>query len=285
MGAVSWVVTTLTIVLAILCPMSGARAGSVRVLSSDLAFILVCKDESLSALDDAFEAFLKHEGFKVLNLARIQREGGVYLYDVYLIGLDDKRRSVSVISLPPVQNQHAVRPAERHYGVGFTTPPPTQRASDFEDALLMFASKKLGCESRHVERHQNEADVADMYENEIRRIENLFREAEELAGAKVFLRESQGSDFMQSIERYADARHYKLERGDFPMQGRTAVNLRIRISDKTFFIISNFHDADTYELTAYSHEGAEVWKNPWNALISSLSSQFGDGNVTPWKPH
>jgi hypothetical protein len=181
MRAVSWVAITLTTALAILCPMSGARAGS--VLSADLAFILACKkDESRSALDDAFEAFLKHEAYKVLNLARMQRKGGVSLYDVYLIGLDDKRRSVRVISMPPVEypNFHTYRPGERHYAVGFTTPPPTQRASDFENALLTFVSKKLGCEARQVERHINGADGADMYEDDVRRMENLFREAEEL---------------------------------------------------------------------------------------------------------
>jgi len=106
-----------------------------------------------------------------------------------------------------------------------------------------------------------------------------------LAGAKVFLQESRSNDFVQSIKRYADARHYKAESGNYPKQGRTVVNLEIRISDKTFFHASNFRDADTYELIAYSHEGPEVWKGPWNELFSFLSSQFGEGNVTPWKPH
>jgi len=178
MRTMNCVVTTLTIMLAIVCPMSGARAGSVGGDQADLAFILACKDVSRSALEDAFEAFLKHEGFKVLNLAGVQRKGGVYLFDVYLIGLDDKHRSVNVISLQPI---HQVGPPdERHYSVGFRTPPPTQRASDFENALLMFVSKNLGCEARHVERHINGADVADSYEDDVRRMENLFREAEEL---------------------------------------------------------------------------------------------------------
>jgi hypothetical protein len=106
-----------------------------------------------------------------------------------------------------------------------------------------------------------------------------------LAGAKVSLQESRSNDFVQSIERYAEARHYKVESGHFPKQGRTVGNLRIRISDKTFFIASNFRDEDTYELIAYSHEGPEVWKEPWNELFSFLSSQFGEANVTPWKPH
>ena len=106
-----------------------------------------------------------------------------------------------------------------------------------------------------------------------------------LAGAKVFFQESRSNDFVQSIERYADARHYKVESGNYPKQGRAVVNLVIRISDKTFFHAGNFRDANVYELVAFSHEGPEVWKDPWNELFSFLSSQFGEANVTPWKPH
>lgn len=106
-----------------------------------------------------------------------------------------------------------------------------------------------------------------------------------LAGAKVFLREAESDDFVQAIERYADAGHYKLGRAVIPKRGRMVVVLGVHISDKTHFTATNFRDADTFELTAYSHEEAGVWKNPWNALISSLSSRFGDGNVTPWTPH
>jgi hypothetical protein len=76
-----------------------------------------------------------------------------------------------------------------------------------------------------------------------------------------------------------------VETGGFPKQGRAVLNMRMRISDKTFFVANNFRDSDTFELIAYSHEGAQVWQEPWNKLISFLASQFGEGNVTPWKPH
>jgi hypothetical protein len=106
-----------------------------------------------------------------------------------------------------------------------------------------------------------------------------------LAGVKVSLQESRSNDFVRGIERYADARHYKVESGNFPKQGRAVTNLLIRISDKTFFHADNFRDANSNELIAYSHEGPEIWKDPWNELISFLSAQFGEANITPWKPH
>ena len=105
-----------------------------------------------------------------------------------------------------------------------------------------------------------------------------------LAGAKVSLQESESNDFVHRIERFADTRHYRVETGGFPKQGRAVLNMRMRISDKTFFVANNFRDSDTFELIAYSHEGAQVWQEPWNKLISFLASQFVEGNVTPWKP-
>jgi hypothetical protein len=111
----------------------------------------------------------------VLNPARIQREHGVLSLEVHMIGLDDRRRTVDLMSIPPVENRYAVR---------FRTPPPTQRASDVEDALLQFVSHKLGCELRQVTHGHNGAGAADLYEDEVRGIEREFREAEELEGKR-----------------------------------------------------------------------------------------------------
>jgi hypothetical protein len=77
-----------------------------------------------------------------------------------------------------------VPPAQGRYLVGLTTPPPTKRAPQLEDALLEFASKTLGCEVRQVIRGENAADAAEFYNDEIMRVENLFRQAEQLRGER-----------------------------------------------------------------------------------------------------
>jgi hypothetical protein len=69
-----------------------ARAQSPRLLTSDLGFIFVCKEDVQSVLEDGIERFLRQRGFKVLNQARIMREQGVFIFDILIMGLDERRR-------------------------------------------------------------------------------------------------------------------------------------------------------------------------------------------------
>jgi hypothetical protein len=161
---------------------SGTEIGaqSVRVLSSDLAATMICKDRNTSALEDPIEGFLRSKGFRVLNVARIQRQHDhAPLLELWIVGLDEQRRVINLRSLPfpkdKVQRQG-------RYSVGYKTPPPTQHASEMEDALLDFFSSGLHCEVRDVTRHENKAEVADLYDQEVARVEKLFREADELNG-------------------------------------------------------------------------------------------------------
>jgi hypothetical protein len=144
------------------------------LFSPDLTFHFVCKDKIRSALEDDIEAFLKLEGFKVLNKGRVQREHSVFLLDTDIIALDEKRRLIDVIAGPQAVT----------YAVRLLTPPPTQRASRLEDALLKFASDKLGCEVLQVARGENGHDARQYYDRKIRDTENLFREAEQLKGER-----------------------------------------------------------------------------------------------------
>lgn len=173
------------VVLAIslfLWDLNGAGRGrqQVRALSSDLSFILDCKDREASTLEDPIEEFLRHESFDVLNLAKVQRRHNWFsVLDVYIVGLDKPQRMIQFNSLPAPKN---VARLQGKYSVGLRTPPPTQRAPELEDALLKFAPEQLQCGVRQVIRHENGADVADLYESEIRRVKNLFREADQLNG-------------------------------------------------------------------------------------------------------
>jgi len=164
----------LLIGIAAFWPAAEARAEN-RTLHPDLAFNFVCKDKDRSALEGEIERFLRHEGFKVLNQGRIQREHGIFLLETHIIGLDDKRRMVDLTSSPHTEDR---------YSLGLNTPPPTQRAPQFEEALLKFVSNKLGCEVRHMTRGDNGADASEFHNSEVKRVENLFREAEELHGER-----------------------------------------------------------------------------------------------------
>jgi hypothetical protein len=157
-----------------------ASAQAVRVLSSDLGFIMACKDRDPSTLEGPIEEFLRREGFDVLNRASLQRRHNWFsTLDLEIIGLDKARRMIHFWSHPAPKT---VARLQGYYSVELRTPPPTQRAPEVEDAVLKFVADQLRCGVRQVTRQENGADVADLYENEIRRVENLFREADQLNG-------------------------------------------------------------------------------------------------------
>ena len=153
----------------------GAYSDPGRVLYPDLAFHIVCEEKARTALEDKIEGFLKSEGFKVLNQARLQREHGVSVSDLHIIGVDDKRRIIDFLDFSIADGRYAVR---------LNTPPPTHRSPQVEKALLTFASGKLGCQVRQVTREANGSDASQLHDIEVRRIEGLFRQAEELQGQR-----------------------------------------------------------------------------------------------------
>jgi hypothetical protein len=168
-----WVLIVLCLGAAVALTPEG-RADS-NVIHADLAFHFVCKEKDRSTLEDDMDNFLRQQGFKVLNQGRVQREHGFFLTELKIIGLDDGQRLIDVTAVPLAQGR---------YSVGLTTPPPTKRAPQLEDALSEFASKTLGCEVRQVIRGENAADAAEFYNDQIKRVENLFRQAEQLRGER-----------------------------------------------------------------------------------------------------
>jgi hypothetical protein len=88
-----------------------------------------------------------------------------------------KRRMIDFTMLPFPKDQVRL---QGRYGVGLSTPPPTRHASEIEDALLNFVSSELRCEARQVARRENAAEAADLYDQEVAKVENMFREADKL---------------------------------------------------------------------------------------------------------
>jgi hypothetical protein len=149
------------------------QSGS--ILLPDLSFHLECKGKDRSALENDIEKFLSIEGFRVLNRGRIQREHNVFLFDTDIIGLDDKQNIVDLIKMPNTESR---------YAMSLTSFPPTQHYPQLEKALLAYAKEKLKCEIRQVRRNQNGPEAIEFHNNEVKRIEGLFRQAEELQGRR-----------------------------------------------------------------------------------------------------
>jgi hypothetical protein len=155
---------------------SMASSQSGRVLLPDLAFRFDCAERDRSVLENDIEKFLRNEGFRVLNRGRIQRKHNVFLSEIDIVGLDDKRRIVDVNKF--------ITEKTSTYSVSLLSPPPTQRSPQFEEALLVFVKEKLMCNVRQVSRNQNGPEAIDFFNNEVKRIEGLFRQAEDLKGQR-----------------------------------------------------------------------------------------------------
>jgi hypothetical protein len=159
-----------TFVTSMLCAASDGMTEEVRVLSANLAVNFKCENEPRSVLETDVEAFLKDEGFAVLNLGRIQRDQGLNLQYTKIIGRDDSRRIIELAGFfVPVLGKVL-------YTISLMSPPPTHRSSELEKAILALVTEKLGCAATQVARGENGADAAAFYNREVARIDNLFRE-------------------------------------------------------------------------------------------------------------
>jgi hypothetical protein len=102
-----WMMPSICAIVGVTALGSDLRAQGVRVLSSDLAATAICNDRDPITLEDPFERFLSGQGFKVLNVARVQREHGHRpLLEVQMVGLDDKRRMINFRMLPYPKDQN-----------------------------------------------------------------------------------------------------------------------------------------------------------------------------------
>ncbi|WJR81498.1 hypothetical protein [Bradyrhizobium sp. NP1] len=157
------------------CSSQQIVAAQLNLLSADLAFHFVCEGKSRGEPEKAIEPFLRASGFRVLNLAEIQRRHDVNLFDTNVIALDRDGRIIDIRSVPQ---------AHRRYSFYLYSSPPTSHSNDLEEQILTFVSGDLGCEVRQIERHENRELQKGFYESELRRVERLFEEADRINGKR-----------------------------------------------------------------------------------------------------
>jgi hypothetical protein len=91
--------------------------------------------------------------------------------------------------------------------------------------------------------------------------------------------QTQTSAFILLISTFANLKHLKLQRGDFPKSDRTVFNIQITITEESFFLLNNFVDFETFNVAAYSNEDNIVWRDLWTELISKITEDFGHESV------
>ncbi|WP_448952221.1 hypothetical protein [Labrys neptuniae] len=175
----TWMAFTRSIAVISLGLASVANAAENKradVLAADLAFLSVCSERDEALISRKVEEFLRQEGFRVLDIARLAREQKIfYPYAFNIVSHDERRRSVSMVAFP-------IAPDDYH--VTLSSPPPTVHDTDLESRLMAFLAKNLGCEVRQVSRNENAEAAGSMYRRVYEQAEGWFKEAEDMAPPK-----------------------------------------------------------------------------------------------------
>ena len=158
-----------------------------RVLLADLALIFQCTGVPREELEPRFEKLLASQGFRVLNLAKVQRDLGVYLQPTRIHAIDAERRLVEFVSFDAGSGR---------YHVVLNTEPPTRRFSEFEKRLESFPAEISGCEVKQVNRGSNPESARAIFERKASIVEGWFRQ---VSGRKAARLETQ-SPLAMSID-------------------------------------------------------------------------------------
>jgi hypothetical protein len=148
-----------------------SAAQATRTLRADLALIVQCNERPTAEVEDKIERFLTSEGFKELNVGRLQREKGVAIYDLHVFGLEGNERILDFLALPRSSGRYAVT---------FYMRPPTVRAWELERKIATFITERMGCRVDQTTRGENGPEAADMFYDQISRREGWFKQAEAL---------------------------------------------------------------------------------------------------------
>lgn len=147
---------------------AGGKVGS---QAADLAFWAKCESAANPEMEQKIETFLRANGFRVINLAAIQRTKDIHIFDLYIEAMDAKQRIIDFTSFP-------TNPGE--YAIELYSDPPTRHDDVLEEMMLSFASKGMGCTTHQITRGNNDAEAKGMHRQGVLRMESLFKEAEEL---------------------------------------------------------------------------------------------------------
>jgi len=134
------------------------EAESELILSSDLTLHFACPSSHDHDLERAAVKFLKDAEFRVINEGKILRDHGSGVFDIYIIAMDNEKRSIEILSLPP---------RSKSYMLNFITKPPTIRDRQFEKKLEDFIKTTDDCEITQVTKNENGADKAANFEKYI----------------------------------------------------------------------------------------------------------------------
>jgi hypothetical protein len=102
-----------------------------------------------------------------------------------------------------------------------------------------------------------------------------------LAGLKISIHNQIDIDHtMATLREIGKFERLAISEGRFPKQGRDVMQIKLERDPQTFFYMDNFSDANSFELTAYSHVSKDVWHPIWKRLIEKLTEKVGSQKLS-----
>jgi hypothetical protein len=101
-----------------------------------------------------------------------------------------------------------------------------------------------------------------------------------LAKVEITLAHDNGASVVGALREFAHRERLRDDIGKLSRSGRGVYQIRIWLSDKSFFYGDNFVDAKKFSLRAYSHEDEGAWRPVWERLLKSLEPEFRSSGDT-----
>jgi hypothetical protein len=137
------------------------------VLLSDMTFQLNCDTEQLDNFSPRAEKFLRHSGFKAIDLSKLQMRYGKAIIPMRIIGIDNAGRIVDFM---------AFEYSKKKIFITLLSRPPTQHDHELENSIISFSSAFQECKLSDISRSDNGSEAIKFYNSQVNRTNNLFRE-------------------------------------------------------------------------------------------------------------
>jgi hypothetical protein len=137
-------------------------------LLSDLSLRLACHYSTQAEFEKVSEQTLRAAGFKVGNVAPLERALGNEGAPLHLVGVDSEGRFVIVTSFQGTPGK---------IFVDLYTKPPTKHMKSVETAVAQLGSRSTGCEIEFQSSRENAGDAIALYEDYLKIVDAQLRGA------------------------------------------------------------------------------------------------------------
>lgn len=137
------------------------------VLLPDFSFDIRCEKGIDVDFERYAEDFLMANGFRVVDLSRIQRKNRINMYAARVIGIDRYRTMIEMLSFPTTKNV---------LSVSLLSAPPTRHNEHLEGKILASGKAISGCAVQDISRNENGAESTAFFDSLVQRTESLYKE-------------------------------------------------------------------------------------------------------------